>query len=325
VLVGAKPTDTPSLADDQTEFERLDTRLFGDGRGIRRVGKGKVYAGAEVGAVLQSLAIAQDFAYTKPEAEANVKFLHRTTGASEIYFVDNRSDHDEAFDATLRVAGRVPEIWHADSGKAEAVSYRTHEGVTTVPLRLEPWESVFIVFGRRTGKTSLSVPTVDVATLTEVQGSWQVSFQTGRGAPASVVLDRLASWSSNTDPGVRYFSGAGTYTKTVEAPSGWFAQGGRLWLDLGDVKNVASVKVNGRDLGVVWHAPYRVDVTPVLRPGSNSVSITVYDSWVNRLIGDQQPGAKKYTYTDFVPYHADSPLQPAGLIGPVKVLRTSTQ
>ena len=99
-------------------------------------------------------------------------------------------------------------------------------------------------------------------------------------------------------------------------------KGTRLWLDLGDVKNLAEVTVNGKALGIVWKTPFRVDVTSALKPGANTLEIKVTNLWVNRLIGDQQPGvAKKYTYTTQQFYQADSPLLPSGLLGPVVIWR----
>jgi hypothetical protein len=150
-----------------------------------------------------------------------------------------------------------------------------------------------------------------------------VSFKADLGAPASITLDKLSSWSDSSDAGVKYYSGTGTYTKTITVPANWFAKGSQLWLDLGDVKNLASVTVNGKDLGVVWHAPYRVDVTSALKPGTNEVTVKATNAWVNRIIGDQQPGATKYTYADVKPYKADSPLLPSGLLGPVRLYAQS--
>jgi hypothetical protein len=157
--------------------------------------------------------------------------------------------------------------------------------------------------------------------LTSIDGPWNVSFEEKRGAPASITLDKLVSWSDSADAGVKYFSGAGTYSQTIQAPAEWFKADGSLWIDLGDVRNLAEVSVNGTSLGVVWHAPYRVDVTKALKPGTNQVTIKVVNTWVNRLIGDQQPNATKYTFADITPYTAESPLQPAGLLGPVAVVR----
>ena len=154
-----------------------------------------------------------------------------------------------------------------------------------------------------------------------IGGHWNVSFPPKLGAPPSITLNKLASWTENSDPGVKYFSGVGTYTTTVQASPDWFRTGARLWLDLGDVKNLAVVTVNGKELGETWHAPYRVDVTSALKRGANEITIKVVNAWVNRLIGDEQPGATKLTFADVKPYKADSPLLPSGLLGPVTVIR----
>jgi hypothetical protein len=135
----------------------------------------------------------------------------------------------------------------------------------------------------------------------------------------------LSSWSDNPNAGVKYFSGTGTYTKTINAPASWFKPGTQIWLDLGDVRNLAEVEVNGKSLGIVWHTPFRVNVSSVLKPGSNELTIRVTNAWVNRLIGDQQPGATKYTYADVKPYNANSPLLPSGLLGPVRIYSVASQ
>jgi hypothetical protein len=112
----------------------------------------------------------------------------------------------------------------------------------------------------------------------------------------------------------------------VDAPADWLARGARVWLDLGDVKNLAEVVVNGRSLGIAWKKPFRVDVTDALKPGANSVEIRVTNLWVNRLIGDQQPGvATKVTYTTMSFYNASSRLLPSGLLGPVRVVRETAE
>jgi hypothetical protein len=153
-----------------------------------------------------------------------------------------------------------------------------------------------------------------------------VSFPPGWGAPSSITLDTLSSWSNNSDPGVKYFSGTGTYTTTIHASAAWLHRGSHIWIDLGDVKNLAEVSVNGKPFGIVWHTPYRVDATSALHPGSNRLTIKVTNAWVNRLIGDQQPNATKtYTFTDYHPYTASSPLLPSGLLGPVAVYSVTTE
>jgi hypothetical protein len=138
-------------------------------------------------------------------------------------------------------------------------------------------------------------------------------------------MDQLSDWCQNPDPGVKYFSGVATYTNTLQASPDWFKKGTRLSLDLGDVKNLAVVTVNGKEVGEAWHAPYRLDVTSALKPGKNEIQVKVVNTWVNRLIGDEQPGASKVTFTDVTPYKATSPLLPSGLLGPVTLVRSGVR
>ena len=319
VVAGQKLTDDPSLADDQGEFQRLNEELFGDGMGVHRVGKGTVYAGENAEGALQAMKVAPDFDHTKPESDTRLRFVHRKLADGDLYFVDNRNDRDETVDATFRVAGKAAELWHPETGQAEPASYKIAEGRTTVPLHLEPWGTVFVVFRKPTQEASRRLPEVVETELATVEGPWEVAFQPGRGAPASIRLDKLISWSESTDAGVKCFSGAGTYKKSIEASREWFKPGRKLWIDLGEVKNLAELTVNGKSLGIAWHTPYRVDATRALKPGANEVTIKVINAWVNRLIGDEQPGATKYTFADVKPYKANSPLLPSGLLGPVRV------
>ncbi len=320
VVAGEKPVGTPSLADNAAEFKKLNDDLFGDGTGVHTVGKGKVYAGQNAEAALKGLNVAPDFDYSGQEGDQKILFVHRKTADADIFFLDNRGDQDASVDASFRISGKAPELWYSETGKTRPASYKIADGRTTVPLHFEPWGTVFVVFNKATKETSRTLPKSTGTQLATVDGPWSVAFQAGRGAPPSVTLDKLASWTESEDKGVKYFSGTGTYTKTIQASADWFKPGAQLWIDLGDVKNLAEVTVNGKSLGVVWHAPYRVDATGVLKQGANEVSIKVVNAWVNRLIGDQQADATtKYTFADVKPYKADSPLLASGLLGPVRI------
>jgi hypothetical protein len=323
VVAGLKPTDTPSLADNQAEFTRIDNELFGDGHGVHTLGKGKVFAGQDAASALAALSVAPDFDHSKPDLKTHIAFVHRRLADGDIYFLDNRSDRDQVVEATFRVSGKAPELWHAETGKSEPAAYTIAAGRTTVPLHLEPWGTVFVVFRKPAGALQRTLPSIVSSSLATIGGPWKLGFQPDRGAPASVTLGTLTSWSTNSDPGIKYFSGIGTYTTTIDASSGWFKARARLWLELGDVEKLAEIFVNGVSLGTVWHAPYRVDVTKALKSGTNQLTVEVTDTWVNRLIGDQQPNASKITFTDVTPYSADSPLMTSGLIGPVQILRES--
>jgi hypothetical protein len=324
VVAGPKPLSTPSLSDDPAEFRRLADELWGSGGAGSKTGKGTVRGDGSLGDVLKELGVVPDFEHTKPKTDTALLAVHRALGDGDLYFVNNRNDREEDVEASFRVTGKHAELWHADTGLREAASFRIANGRTTVPLHLEPWGAVFVVFRKPAADSARRLPVSTEKPLATVDGAWDVRFQTGRGAPERVTLDSLASWSTHADAGVKYFSGTATYTTTVEAPAGWFAPGARLWLDLGDVRDLAEVSVNGTALGVVWKRPFRAEITAAAKPGANTIEVKVTNLWVNRMIGDRQPGAAtQYTFTRPVFYKADSPLLPSGLLGPVRLLQVA--
>jgi hypothetical protein len=316
-VVGPKPIDSPSLADDQAEFRAIADELWGPGSG-----KGKVFGEQTIAQALVSIGAAPDFEYTKPREDTSLMFVHRALPDGDLYWVVNGNTRAETLEVSFRVKGKEPELWHAETGLVEPASYLVANGRTVVPLRLTPDDAVFVVFRRAATTPALALPDPVETVLATVTGPWDVAFQTGRGAPARTVFGTLSSWSNNSDQGIKYFSGVATYTRTVEAPAEWFKPGARLWIDLGDVKNLADVKVNGQPLGILWNPPFRVDATSALKAGTNTLEIKVANLWVNRLIGDKQPGvAKTYTYTAVEFYKAAAPLLPSGLLGPVKIVK----
>jgi len=334
IVVGDKPIDSPSLADDQNRFVWLAGRIWGRGTPpagtVRTVGKGRVYVGMSANDVLKVLNVSQDFDYSKPDPSVSLMFVHRTLGDGDIYFVSNRSGSDESVDALFRIEGKAPELWDAATGAIKPLAYSIANGSTTVPLKLDPWGSAFVVFRKPATAPSLSLPEpaeIELPGLTDaLNHHWSVSFQPGRGAPESADFDSLASWSESAIDGIKYFSGTATYTKTIDIPAVALTPGAHYLLDLGDVRDLAEVAVNGNYLGILWKTPYKADITAALKPGNNEILVQVTNLWVNRIIGDQQPYAvRKYTFTDFAPYKADSPLLPSGLLGPVRITSSSPQ
>jgi hypothetical protein len=335
-ITGARPEKTPSLSDSQSEFAALVKEVWG-------ANLPNVSVGRPLAQVLESRNIAPDFTYSgaQPGAESQAGarlqastesqatealYVHRRLPDGDIYWVNNRRDRVEEIQASFRVTGKAPELWYPETGQTSPAAYRITGGRTVVPLHLNPGEAVFIIFRSAATAAARTLPNRIETPIAALDGAWTVSFQPDRGAPDKVIFDKLTSWSDSTDPGVRYFSGTATYTRTLDAPAGWFEPGARLWLDLGDVKDLAEVVVNGKPLSIVWKKPFRVDVTAGLRPGANTVEIRVTNLWVNRLIGDQQPGVTtKYTYTTMPFYRANSPLLPAGLLGPVQLIRSASR
>jgi hypothetical protein len=183
----------------------------------------------------------------------------------------------------------------------------------------------------------------------DVDGLWELHFPPNWGAPAEVTLPELVSWSEHNDPGVKYFSGTATYHKIIDVPADLIAKGRRLYLDLGNVRVMAEPKLNGKPLGTLWRAPFRVDITDVAKRGRNTLEVKVVNLWPNRMIGDEQmpedserneDGTLKawpkwvlegkpsptgrYTFTSWRLWRKDEPLQPSGLLGPVRIVPTET-
>lgn len=317
-IVGEAPQSSPSLNNDAATFNKLIQRLW-SGQAVTKVGKGQVIAGTDVEAALSSLNIVPDFSYRKSQADSEVLFTHRHLSDGELYLINNRQNRGEQFEAKFRVTGKVPEIWHADSGTVEAVSYRVEGGQTIVPLEMNAEDSFFVVFRKPSNATSFTAPKATPVVAATLDGAWSVTLQPKLGDAMNITLPALSSLSEQTDPAVKYFSGTAIYKKQFTLPKG--TQPNSLWLDLGKVGELADVYVNGKLVGNTWHAPYRVAIGSAVKRGKNELEIRVANLWVNRLIGDAQPGANKTTFTSMPSYRADAPLRPSGLMGPVTLLK----
>jgi hypothetical protein len=151
-----------------------------------------------------------------------------------------------------------------------------------------------------------------------LSGPWTVTFDLKWGGPASAQFDSLVSWPERSEPGIKYYSGTAVYRKTFEVPPG----GGKsLQIDLGNVRELAEVKVNGQSCGVVWAPPFRVDISHALKSGINQLEVEIVNFWPNRIIGDQfLPEPERFTRTNIRKLTRKSPLMPSGLMGPVRLV-----
>ena len=312
-VVGPAPSATPALADDAAAFSALVKRLW-SGAPVTRVGKGRVIDGRDVEAALAQLGQAPDLD-TAPAGDARVLFVHRRLDDGDLYFVTNRADKPLHTTAHFNVRGKAAEFWHADSGRAEPASYRADKDGTAVPLALGPNASTFVVFRKPARSAAVTVKMPAWSRLATLDGGWSLRFD-GLGAPAPIANGSLGSLTSSSDPQVKYFSGTTVYQHAFTLPAG-ARPGLPAKLDLGQVGDVAEVRVNGKPAGIAWKAPYEFEVGSLLQAGKNTLEVRVANLWVNRLVGDAQPGAQKVSFTTMPTYKADAPLRPAGLIGPV--------
>jgi hypothetical protein len=335
-IVGPRPVASPSLMggpDADREAAQLAADLWGDldgvSRTIRYVGKGRVVWGRPLAEVLAMLQLPPDFAYSAG-LDAELAWQHRELPEADVYFVANCTDQPRRVDARFGADGREAELWRPDTGAIEPASYRIASGRTTVPLELAPRESVFVVFRNAAREPSRTIAPPAMETLATIVGPWNVSFPPKLGAPAEIQLDATGPWTDSDLPGVKYFSGTATYAMNFPAPGAAARAGGRVYLDLGDVRDLATVSLNGQIVGTAWKPPFRVDVTAALQDGVNKLEVAVTNEWTNRILGDARVPADQRVLDRGGPGRGGGPggglgfgpREPSvsGLVGPVTLL-----
>lgn len=311
VITGPKPVRATGLtgwpASDK-EVAKLADELWGGG---------KVAAKTPADELLTAKGVGPDFTWTGDAKPGTIGFIHRSTGPEEFYFVNNREPVAVTLTAEFRVSGKGVELWDAVSGERRpATGISTPKG-TRVPLSLPPCGSIFVVFrGKETGTAQTSEP----VELTPLSGPWSVSFDSAWGGPkAPVEFAALTDWSTHPEPGVRFYSGTAVYRKSLQ----WDGGTTGLSIDLGEVRELAEVKLNGRSLGTVWAPPFRVAIPDgALQKENNRLEIEVVNFWPNRIIGDAaSPESKRLTRTNVRQLNSKTKLMKSGLLGPVRILR----
>jgi len=252
---------------------------------------------------------------------APLDFIHRRCSDADIYLVCNQQNRPARAECTFRAAGKQPEIWDPLTGeRRDAVAYAITAGRTTLPLEFAPYGSLFVAF-RKAAKSSKGPGRSNFEELKQVvriNGPWTVKFDPKWGGPESVEFQKLEDWTKRAEKGIKYYSGKATYLRIFDLPKASRNPAKRLYLDVGRVRNVAQVRLNGKDLGVIWTAPWLVEITQAVKPTGNALEIDVVNLWPNRLIGDANlPKDKRLTATNVKKFKANSPLLESGLLGPV--------
>ena len=292
-------------------------------------GAGRVIAGKTAREVLLADGVPPDCQFNDGAPDANFDYIHRQSDAADIYLVTSRTNVPVSATVTFRVAGKAPELWNAVTGAHSfAASYNETNGRTVVPLDFTPCGSWLVVF-RAPAAGHPATASANQSVFKPVQslaGPWRVKFDPRWGGPENAVFDELVSWTQRPEPGIKFYSGTATYENAFD----WPATAGnsdappRVWLDLGRVRELAEVRVNGRACGIVWSPPFRVDITGALKPGRNSLAVDVVNFWPNRIIGDAAlPADQRLTRTNIRKLTATTPLIASGLFGPVQLLETA--
>jgi len=334
-VIGPRPAAAPGLTgypECDMDVKQLADGLWGSAvttSGMRKIGSGCVIWGMTLGDVVQMDRLAPDVEFRAVRPPAKLDWIHRHGDNREIYFLSNQAAVPATAEGVFRVRGKQPELWDAVTGEIRDLpDWHAEGGRTVVPLAFAPRASYFVVFRKTaqagSAKDARNFP--ELKPCAEITGPWQVSFDPKWGGPASVVFKKLEDWAQRPEAGIRYYSGTATYQKTFDLPATAHRGNARIYLDLGRVKDLAAVRLNGKQLGVIWTAPWRIELTGVARPIGNRLEIDVVNRWPNRLIGDAAlPAAKRLTVTNATAFKKDSPLLPSGLLGPVRILYIAQQ
>ena len=356
IVIGNPPLRSPSLTNYpqcDVKVKNLVDKIWGEvklpGTLIhRKYGLGFIIWGKEVLArqdklypnydltseILKSKGIQEDF-----NADASIRYTHRTSADWDIYFIANTTDKPISINGKFRTLKGSPELWNAIDGTTKPITeFKVSAAETHIPLKLDAYESAFIVFSNENkGKASQDI-TSSESTSQTLNGKWKVYFDEKWGGPKEITIDSLYDWSKSNMEGVKYYSGSATYHQTFKFIGEKKKQ---IYIDLGVVKNIAKVKLNGKEVGTLWTAPWRLDISNFIQYGENEITIEVINLWANRLIGDEKKpydgieGGKwpewllkgqkrtsgRFTFTTTRQYKANSPLLPSGLLGPVRIIQ----
>ncbi|MGY3052441.1 hypothetical protein ACVWYG_000631 [Pedobacter sp. UYEF25] len=357
IIVGSPPLRSPSLVnfpDCDLQVKALGEKIWGATnepatKTLHKYGAGIVIWGGDISKsidnlyptydataqILKEMKVKEDFTSDGP-----VRYTHRTDPNWDIYFVANKSDKIIDITGRFRSTKGSPEIWDPVTSKIESRNkFIVNDGITSVSLHLAAYQSCFVVFGKgnKSPSTTASESIVQKTLLT-LKGPWDVSFDPIWGGPAHVVFKDLVDWSKNADDGIKHYSGIAVYHKKFDLPK---LLSGPVYIDLGVVKEMARVTLNGKNLGIIWTAPWRIDIASALRKKGNDLKIEVVNLWANRLIGDEKKPydgivddkwpewlltntprtSGRFTFTTTNQYSADSPLMGSGLIGPVRIIQ----
>lgn len=319
-IIGPRPERSNSLSDHpvaDAEVARIAAALW-DAPAPGRA-RGGAASGKSARDVLASLGIPPDF--ESPEG-APLDYIHRRDGDTDIYFVASPSERPVAARCRFRVSGKAPELWDPVRGTIRGLpQWSSHDGRTEIPLHLDPFGSAFLIF-----RTPANAPATSAAenfpgkkVVMEIPGPWRVTFDPAFRGPGEVEFPRLTGWTAHPEPGIRFYSGTATYRTTFEVPHSTDPLPEAI--DLGNVREIAEIRLNGKPLGILWSIPFRADVTSALRRGPNTLEIEIVNFWPNRIIGDASlPEAQRLTRTNIRKLTADTPLVESGLLGPVTLM-----
>jgi hypothetical protein len=336
-VIGPPPAGAAELnnyPESDSQVEKIAVEIWsgldGKTRTERHLGKGRIIWGKTPREVLLADGVTPDFTFTGQEDKPDeFDYIHRRDDGTDIYFVINRTNQTQIRNFTFRVTGKQPEIWDPVTGKSVIMkAYHQENGSTALSLQLDAFSSYFIVFRRPLSINAQEIAINNAPKLTELdslKGPWTVKFDPKWGGPAQSTFPQLISWTKSSEEGIKYYSGTATYVKNFDLKQDHSIKKHRIFIDLGDVKSLAEVRLNGKKLGILWCAPWRVEITGAVKEKGNVLEIDVVNLWANRVVHDLSlPKNQRLTKTHdvfrFDMLSVKTPPIESGLLGPVNII-----
>ncbi|MEN8965962.1 MAG: glycosyl hydrolase [Polaribacter sp.] len=323
-ILGPKPKESPSLENypmADTQVEELANKMWDgnyvDGKMVATYGQGKIWDGYELSEVFTELNLAKDL---DVPADTPVLWIHRNMPGMDIYFISNQSDKQLNIAPVFRTDKNLkPQLWNALTGEVRDLpEYEITPIGIKVPLQFQGAQSWFVVFSKE-AKSNKSSNFSEYKPLVTLDKDFKVDFHNKEiGLKEPVIFNKLKDWSTSDNEQIKYYSGTATYTKTFTIDE--LPENQEMYIDLGKVSVMAKVRLNGKDVGGVWIAPYRLNISEAIKKGENTLEIEVVNLWRNQLIKDKQRAEEeKYTWLVTDDIKPNSKLQPSGLLGPVVI------
>ena len=322
-IFGKAPEKSPSLQNypqSDIQVKALASKMWNSSsNNLKKYGEGFIIDGLELQDALTQLKIAKD---VDLQGKYPVLWTHRTMPGMEIYFLTNQSDQEINLSPSFRVNGMKPQLWDAITGTIRPLSeFNQKEGRTIVPINMKANQSWFIVFSNSkidNGSTYDKNFTESIVVQT-LEMPWTVDFKNKQIGPVEpVTFPKLTDWIKNDNEKIKYYSGTAVYKSTFKYNNNNSTQD--IFIDLGKVGVMASVKINGVDIGTTWIAPYKLNTNGSLKDGENTIEVEVVNVWRNRITGDKSfPQEKKTTWLLVDNITPEELLIPSGLIGPVTI------
>ena len=323
-IYGQAPKESPSLQnypESDNQVKALATKMWGSSsEKLKKYGEGYIVDGLELQEALTQLGIHKDVDLS---SDVPVLWTHRTLPDMDIYFITNQSDKAISFSPSFKVKGMKPQLWNAVTGNIRALNeYTEEDGRTIVPIKMEPLQSWFIVF-TSSEQNNISKGYQDNFPETEtqqiLQNPWKVEFKNKEIGPEKTIeFPTLTDWITHHNEKIKYYSGTTVYTSKFNYKKEVATK--EVFIDLGSVGVMASVKINGDDIGTTWIAPFKLNTKDALNEGENTIEIEVVNVWRNRLTGDKTlPESERTTWVNVDGITPKEELIPSGLLGPVTI------